>query len=161
MRVPRLALPAALAAATVALTTFASPAFADDAAGATVYPVSGEVVFASSSLGSVALDYLCTVTGTEDAQTLAVVLSQPGGDGTQLSSAGGSAAATCDGTVYSAHVELALIEGSEIAAGTASLDATLAGSTSTQQVTVTRSDIEPVPTPTATPTPTPTPTPPR
>src|SRR4051794_23996231 len=127
MRLTRLALPAALAAATVTMATFASPAFADDPAAARIYPVSGDVMFASATSGAITIDYSCPTSDAADAPgtSLSVDLSQHGTGGDPAATASGSTDATCDGSSRDALVELTLSGGAGVLSGAATLHATL------------------------------------
>jgi hypothetical protein len=164
MRVPRLALPATLAAAALALATFATPAFADDTATTTISTLPGEVTFTSAAAGTLVVGYTCVP--TDDGASLTVALTQPGTDGGQPGAAEGASLATCDGSPQAAEVALALTAGDGITAGAASVRARLATADVSADVAVVRSDVvepspspSPSPTPTTPPVPEPTPTP--
>jgi hypothetical protein len=160
LRIKRPALPAALAAATLALVTFASPAFADDPVTITLYPVTGDVAFDSETTGTVSIDYSCSA---ELALTSlsATVVQNIGTDADQVEVAGGYTAPECDGTRHSAVVPLVNQAGKTLP-GPATLYAILGKAELTQSVTVSRTEIidptsSPSPAPTE-PPPTPTPT---
>ena len=155
MRVKRLALPAALAAAALALATFASPAFADDAA-TTIYPAPDQVTFSSSTTGSVPLDYLCAADVQPAILSVDLTNTYRGAEGVLTSTAGGSADAVCDGTRQSATVALELTAGDGIYSGALTLHATLGSAELTHAVELVRSGVvvpNPDPTPTDPPAP--------